>query len=1156
MTSVPASPFLSVLGPMSARLDGHDLPLGPPRRRTLLALLLIRLGRVVPTELLIEELWGDAAPRHAVATLQSLVSHLRRALHTAAGTGKHSVLRHRTPGYVLDLDPEHVDAVRFELLVTDGRRLLEQSDPHTALARLTEALGLWRGTPYAEFDGHPPLSDESARLEQIRLTAVESCAEARLTLGAAEDVATDLDGEVRRHPTRERLVGHLMTALSRLGRQAEALEVYERTRSHLVEEFGVDTAAELRRVRDAIMRQEPGAGAASEMLPPVPRASAAAPPATPVPPVRDGTGVGVTLVTARGNGEAGAAAGGDGATGNGTRPEVRPDMPPEAWADVVGTPDGTGRWRAPAWPAHGRADGAEAGAHPEPGQGWAAAPSPFTGRGPELDRLTAAAAGAVVGNGHVAGVLGPPGIGKTRLLLELAARLKGMEAREKTAGPEAVWSHCFAGEGVPAYWLWTQILRRLAATRPDAFRAAAQPYGDLLAPLMPERSAARATDEGALPAPSRALFLTHDAVCEVLLELAAQHPLVLLLEDLQWADTASLDLLRMVSTRCQGSPLGIVFTVRTFGADAHATLHRKVADVLRGPRAETLRLCGLSADAVGALVEAHAGPGVAPEVVEVLHRRSEGNPYFVMQLLSLFGDARKLHHPDAVDALLTHIPPGVREALHQQFAELPEPVLRVLRLCAAIGAEVDTDLLHRTAAPGEPVAAGLQSAVRAGLLEEDPHHPGQLHFVHAMAQETLLDQVPTADRQRLHARIADALRSRRRGQVGDEEIASLAHHSWHAKDALPPAQVLPRLLRAAEHAEQSPAYEQAELWLRRAQHLIAFLPPDDPATLRLEQKLHIELGQVLATTRGYGHREAETVLTRGRALGSAAQAPEDPAVLWALFAAHLVTGRYDTARQLSGLLRDIALRTGDPVAVLGAAYGEGTVLHVRGMLPQALAELGRGVAVADRLADEGQAPTPTAFQHDPRVSIRSYDALTHWLAGNRRAADARRRELLGLTEFGHRPSDRALALYVDGLVAAWEGDTRTALASGDEGLRITGEHGLHYWRAMLGIVRGWGLVHAGDHDDGLALMRTSLAGLRQSGTSLRRPVHLGLLGQAQHHSGRTREARATFRSMLAAVEQHQERAYLGPELPATRLLEELLGQGDGDRPGPPASPSP
>ncbi|MET7921270.1 BTAD domain-containing putative transcriptional regulator [Streptomyces avermitilis] len=1150
---------------MSARHGGHDLPLGPPRRRTLLALLLIRLGRVVPTELLIEELWGDGAPRHAVATLQSHVSHLRRALHTKAGTGQLSVLRHRAPGYVLDLDPEQVDACRFERLVTDGRRLLEQRDPRTAHARLTEALGLWRGSPYAEFDSHPPLSDECTRLEQIRLTAVESCAEARLALGAAEEVAADLDGEARRHPTRERLVGHLMTALSRLGRQAEALEVYERTRSHLVEEFGVETAAELRRVRNAILRQEPGASAPSKKLSPAPFESTGAPH---VPLAMneigddgvqnfEGSGDGRTAVTTRGHGRAvatnnangtddsGAAVEREGITGTDARPEARTYVPPGAQAAAAGTQAATAQWRLVPGPEHEPAAAPGASESPEFESGWTAAPSLFTGRSQELARLTTAAASTVVGHGHVAGVIGPPGVGKTRLLLELATRLESMDAHEKGSRLEVVWSHCFPGEGVPAYWLWTQILRRLSATRPNAFREATEPYGALLAPLMPERSAARTGGPNCTSDWCQARFLAHDAVCEVLLALAGKQPLVLLLEDLQWADTASLDLLRLLSTRCQGHPLGIVLTAREFEAESDATLRRMVSDVLRGPRTETLRLCGLSLRAVGALVEAHAGSGVDPKVVEVLHRRSEGNPYFVMQLLSLVGDARKLHRPDAVDALLTHIPTGVREALHQRFTALPEPVLRVLRLCAVIGAEVDTDLLHRTATPDEPVIAGLESAIRAGLLGEDPHHPGRLHFAHALVQETLVDELPREGRHRLHARVADALSARRRGRVGDEEIERVAHHSWHAKSALPAAEVLPRLLSAAEHAEQCMAYEQVEIWLRRAVHLVGFLPPDDPATVRLEQKLHIQLGQVLATTRGYGHPDADAALTRGRALSTATHAPENPSVLWALCAAYLVTGRYDASRQFSGLLRDISRQTREPVAALGAAYGEGIVLHVRGMLPQALAELERGVGMADRFANEGHALART-FQHDPRVSCRSYDTFTHWLLGHRQTAGARRRELLSLTEYESRPSDRSFALYVDGVVAAWEGDARTALASSDEGVRVAGEHGLLYWKAMLGVVKGWGLAHAGDHDDGLALMHSSLAELGQSRTYLRHPLHLGLLGQAQHHGGRIEEARTTFRVLLAAVEQRRERVYLHPALPATPLLHELLGHDADD----------
>ena len=359
---------------------------------------------------------------------------------------------------------------------------------------------------------------------------------------------------------------------------------------------------------------------------------------------------------------------------------------------------------------------------------------------------------------------------------------------------------------------------------------------------------------------------------------------------------------------------------------------------------------------------------------------------------------------------------------------------------------------------------------------------------------------------------------------------------------LPAAEVLPRLLLTAEHAERCMAYEQVEVWLRRAAQLVGFLPPDDSATARLEQKLHIQLGQVLATTRGYGHPEAKAALTRGRALSTVTHAPEDPSVLWALCAADLVTGRYDASRQFSGLLRDISRRTREPVAALGAAYGEGIVLHVRGMLPQALAELERGVGMADRFAEEGHALART-FQHDPRVSCRSYDIFTHWLLGHRRTAGARRQELLSLTDYESRPSDRSFALYVHGVVAAWEGDAGTALASSTEGVHLAGEHGLLYWKAMLGVVRGWALAHAGDHDDGLALMHTSLAELGQSRTHLRRPLHLGLLGQAQHHGGRAEEATTTFRMLLAAVGQRRERVYLHPALPATPLLHELLGHG-------------
>ncbi|WP_050502806.1 ATP-binding protein [Streptomyces monomycini] len=1089
--TAPDEPLLRVLGPVSARHGGRTLTLGPPLRRALLSLLLVRLGRVVPQDLLVEELWPREPPARPVAALQSHVSHLRRALRPVADAAGPPVLLHRASGYVLELEPEQTDVHRFERLVAAGRRRLEQRDPRGADQRLAAALGLWRGSPYAEFDAYPPLRDEQHRLEQIRLTAVEAHAQTRLTLGRPAEVAADLEPEARAHPARERLVGHLMHALHRLGRRAEALEVYERTRGHLVSEFGVDTAAELRRTRAAIVRQEPGDDG----------------PAGPPRPVRDA--------------EPPPATAGDAA----------PALP-ESQARPDGGPAADGR-EAPAPPAEGPAadEGHDAGCP--------AGALPFTGRHRELRRLTTAALAARDGHGQVTGVFGPAGMGKTRLLLELAPWLEDTPAGGDGTAPEGVWGHCFPGEGMPPYWLWTQVLRRLSATRSAAFDEAARPFGALLGPLLPERTGTLGERPGFPSDWEHARFLVHDAVCEILLTLAGQRPLVLLLEDLHWADSASLDLLRLLSTRGQGHPLSIVLTGREFEVESDATLRRTLAEILRGPWSGTVRLDGLSRESVASLVRAQAGREVPAEVVEVLHRRSGGNPYFVAQLLSLLGDARRLHRPDAVEVLLARVPTGVREVLHQRFAALPEPVLAVLRLCAVIGSEVDTDLLHRVADADEPVGSALESAMDAGLLDEDPRHPGQLHFAHALVRETLVDDLGSEARQRLHARVAEVLAARGHGRITGQETERVAHHTWQARSILPAGRMLPRLMRAAEHAEQHLAYEQRETWLRRAIHLNGFLPPDRPATVRLEQQLHIQLGQALATTRGYGHPEAERALAHGRALRAVTRTPEDPSVLWALCAAYLVTGRYEESREFSGLLREIAEQRGEPVALLGAAYGEGIVLHVRGLLPEALTELERAVGLADRFAREDHALART-FQHDPRVSCRSYDAFTHWLLGDHRAAGRRRRELLSLTANGSRPSDRSFALYVDAVVAAWEGDARTAHRSGSEGARLAGEHGLRYWEAMLGLLDGWALSHLGQADDGLSRMHSCLTELDGSRTHLRQALHLGLLGQAQHHAGRPQEAAATFRSLLSAVESHQEQAYLSMALPTTRLLHELL----------------
>ncbi|MFF8772360.1 BTAD domain-containing putative transcriptional regulator [Kitasatospora sp. NPDC015120] len=258
-----------VLGPLAVHYDGRALPLGGARQRTVLAELLLAHGRTVPTASLVESVWNGREPASAVNTLQSYVSRLRTLLGDAAGKAAGDAhlavprLLGTAGGYRLELGPdgapgeEAVDVRRFERLTADGRARLADGDAHGAHARLVEALGLWRGPALADLREVPRLRAEAVRLEDLRLAAVESAAEAELACGRPAAAVDRLWRTAAEHPLREGPQALLMRALYRTGRQAEALALYDRTRRRLVDELGVEPGAGLTAVHRAILRQEP-----------------------------------------------------------------------------------------------------------------------------------------------------------------------------------------------------------------------------------------------------------------------------------------------------------------------------------------------------------------------------------------------------------------------------------------------------------------------------------------------------------------------------------------------------------------------------------------------------------------------------------------------------------------------------------------------------------------------------------------------------------------------------------------------------------------------------------------------------------------------------------------------------------------------------------
>jgi predicted ATPase/DNA-binding SARP family transcriptional activator len=239
-----------LLGPVQVVRAGREVGLGGPRPRAVLALLVLQAGRVVPAGRLVEEVWRCSPPPGAAKTLRSYVSRLRPVLAPDA------VLEARGGGYVLSVDPGVVDAVLFEQLAGTGQEALSRADLAAAAGWFREALGLWRGPALAGMGEVEALAREAARLEELRLAAVEGRIEADIGLGLHAEVTGELEALAGEHPLRERLWRLLVLALYRAERQADALAAYRRAREMLAGELGLEPGEELRRLEQAVLRQE------------------------------------------------------------------------------------------------------------------------------------------------------------------------------------------------------------------------------------------------------------------------------------------------------------------------------------------------------------------------------------------------------------------------------------------------------------------------------------------------------------------------------------------------------------------------------------------------------------------------------------------------------------------------------------------------------------------------------------------------------------------------------------------------------------------------------------------------------------------------------------------------------------------------------------
>lgn len=237
-----------ILGPLEVVDEGRILRLGSGRQLALVALLLLHANETVSVDRLVDELWGESPPPTAAKIIRNSISLLRRELGDRLVT--------RPPGYLLRVEDDELDSRRLERAVASGH-----------LDELTDALGLWRGSPLSQFAYEPFAQNEIARLEELRLTAVEARIEAQLALGGHAIAIAELEALVQQHPLRERLCGQLVLALYRSGRQAEALEAYQRTRRSLDDQLGIEPGPALRELERKILNQDESLGTPPAAVP-------------------------------------------------------------------------------------------------------------------------------------------------------------------------------------------------------------------------------------------------------------------------------------------------------------------------------------------------------------------------------------------------------------------------------------------------------------------------------------------------------------------------------------------------------------------------------------------------------------------------------------------------------------------------------------------------------------------------------------------------------------------------------------------------------------------------------------------------------------------------------------------------------------------------
>ena len=487
-------------------------------------------------------------------------------------------------------------------------------------------------------------------------------------------------------------------------------------------------------------------------------------------------------------------------------------------------------------------------------------PGVFVGRSQAMAQLERALSDALGGRGRLVLLVGEPGIGKTRTASELATLAKSRGAR-------VITGRSYEGEGAPAFWPWVQILRSAIdeidrATLLPRLGSAARDVAQLVPELLPGSVTASGDPD---LAPEQARFRLFDGITTFLKSVAHERPLVVVIDDVHWADKASLLLLQFLAREISDCPLLVLGTYR----DVELRRQHPLAEILGGLAREAayqrITLRGLGQEDVTRYLELVSGAAAPRPLAEAVYEMTEGNPFFMEEVVRLLEAENRLHgSPD--DATRVSLPQGVREAIGRRLDALSRECNDALSVASVIGRSFSATVLERAAQISSDrllevldEAAGARVVVAAG--------GAQFAFSHALVRETLYEELSIVKRVQLHRRIGEILEEAYRMNPGPH-LAEIAHHFFQAAPGGNVAKAVAYTMDAATRANEILSYEEAALHYRRAIETIELGTPVDE-TARCEALLGLAGAEVSSGERDSALAAFERAAAVARQLGRA-----------------------------------------------------------------------------------------------------------------------------------------------------------------------------------------------------------------------------------------------------------------------------------------------